>query len=97
MSHPACFGYSISPFTQVILKADISTKQERKETQLSKYVSDNDVKRPKASTISAREYLEKFVFPTLLPALELCLHKAEKMRCFEVSYKNGGMNQLLIE
>ncbi|XP_054990574.1 IQ domain-containing protein K isoform X2 [Sorex araneus] len=32
---------------------------------------------------SPKEYLEKFVFPTLLPGMESLLHQAEKEKCFE--------------
>ncbi|XP_055994765.1 IQ domain-containing protein K [Sorex fumeus] len=34
-------------------------------------------------TCSPKEYLEKFVFPTLLPGMESLLHQAEKEKCFE--------------
>lgn len=34
---------------------------------------------------SEREYLEAFVFPTLLPALERMLEEAKRNKCFEVS------------
>lgn len=34
---------------------------------------------------SEREYLEEFVFPILLPALDSLLNEAKKYRCFEVN------------
>ncbi len=33
-----------------------------------------------------REYLEEFVFPILLPALNSLLNEAKKYRCFEVKF-----------
>lgn len=33
-----------------------------------------------------KEFLEHFVFPTLLPALEKMLAEAEKNNCFKVSF-----------
>lgn len=39
---------------------------------------------------SEREYLEAFVFPTLLPALEKMLEEAKKNKCFEVALGKSG-------
>jgi len=38
---------------------------------------------PNKKTCTPREYLEHFIFPTLLPALEKMLHQAKQERCFE--------------
>ncbi len=37
-------------------------------------------------TCSEKEFIEHFVFPTLLPALEKMLAEAEKKNCFKVFY-----------
>lgn len=36
-------------------------------------------------TGSPTEYLEHYVFPTLMPAMERMLEQAKKEKCFEVS------------
>ncbi len=41
--------------------------------------------------LSEREYIEQFVFPVLLPALELMLAKAKLHRCFEVNMLSNGL------
>ena len=53
----------------------IETKEE--EIALTKNLVDKN-------KCTEREYLEEFVFPILLPALEKLLAEAKNYRCFEV-------------
>lgn len=40
---------------------------------------------------SPREYLEVFVFPTLLPGMESLLQQAEREKCFQVRSLMGSL------
>ena len=48
-------------------------------------------------TGSPREYLEHYVFPWLLPALEDMLRQAKKEKCLEVGLYNKVMMNILRE
>lgn len=81
-ANPACFGYSLtetksSPQSKTAREAN----NQHELNQQSK--NSNEANQENIDKLTEKEYIEKLVFPVLLPALEEMLARAKQNRCFE--------------
>ncbi|CAF1326444.1 unnamed protein product [Didymodactylos carnosus] len=70
ISHPALIGYALNPIENVEKPSD---DKKSVDTKIA----------PTPKQMPTIDYLEKLVYPTLLPAIEQLLVEAEKNKCLE--------------